>query len=186
MKTIINTIASPFTLDQYHTFTTDSTEENILLYQADDGKPSDYDSYDWTYDIDAIHRKLGELWCEFVLDKYNLWIKNEDIIIKDCKLLSIHRPKYYNYTTDSADIEVEFDTRKLNAFIKRNEKLYREFCERSSHYTSTPMEDYMEKLAFYMEKIAVEERLQDEWICFAYEGVNETMYNSISYDLITK
>lgn len=185
MKAILNTIASPFTLDMYSTFTTDSCEENILQWQEDDGKPSDYDSYDWTYDMDEIHNWLGKLWCEFVLDKYNQFMK-DDIIIKDCKVLSIHRPKYYNYTTDSADIEVEFDARKLNAFIKRNKKLYMEFCERSSHYTSTPMEDYMEKLAFYMESIAKIDDLEWEWIMFAYEGVNETMYNSISYDLITK
>jgi len=48
------------------------------------------------------------------------------------------------------------------------------------------MDDYMEKLAFYMEKIAIKERLQDDWIMEAYEKINETMYNSISYDLITK
>lgn len=186
MKTIIATIASPFTLDMYSTFTTDSVEEMILEFQKDEWKPSDYDSYDWTYDIDAIHNRLGELWCEFMLDKFNLEMKDDDIIIKDCKLLSIHRPNYYNYTTDSADIEVEFDARKLNAFIKRNKKLYMEFCFTSQHYTSTPMDDYMEKLAFYMDSIAKIDDWEDEWLCFAYEGVNETMYNSISYDLITK
>lgn len=186
MKTILNTISSPFTLDQYYTFTTDSVEEMILEWQKDDGKPSTYDDYEWTYDMDAIHKKLASLWCEFVLDKYNQFMKDADVIIKDCKVLSIHSPKYYNYTTDSADIEIQFDARKLNAFIKRNANDYIEFCWESSHYTSTPMDDYMEKLAFYMDSIAKIDDWEDEWLCFAYGEVNETMYNSISYDLITK
>ena len=184
MKAIINTIASPFTLDMYSTFTMDSCEEIILECQKDEWKPSDYDSYNWTYNIDAIHNRLASLWCEFMLDKYNVWLNENDVIIKDCKLLSIHRPKYYNYTTDSADIEVEFDARKLNAFIKRNDKLYRLFCQESSHYTSYPMDDSMEKLAFYMQSIAYIDDWEDEWFCFAYESINETMYNSISYELI--
>lgn len=129
--------------------------------------------------MDSIHKKLADIWKDFVLDNF------QDVIT-DIEVLSIHRPKYYNYTTDSADFSITYNARKVNAFIKQNAKEYTKYTEArefNMHYSMYPDIDNLEKLYFYMNTIAERDNLVSDYIMYAYDEISETMYNSISCEL---
>lgn len=129
--------------------------------------------------MESIHKKLADIWKDFLLDNF------QDVIT-DIKVLSIHRPKYYNYTTDSANFSITYNARKVNAFIKQHAKEYAKYTEPleyNLHYSECPESDNLEKLYFYMNTIAERDNLTDDYIMHAYEEVQETMYNSISCEL---
>lgn len=180
----LNTIGTPFTLDMYSTFTTDSTEDLILDNIREEYPDITYDDLDWTYDMDMIHSKLADLVVDFMSDMQVQYTTDQTPLFKVTGVKSLHRPKYYNYTTDSADLDIEYDQSRLDQFIEENKSEYLKFCERSNHYTSTPLDDDTEKLYFYIEKNYDHE--SDNWIYHAFENINETMYNAISYEHIKK
>lgn len=159
-----------FTLDTYQTFDMDHWYD----IHCENIKESWENPDDFDFDFDSTNY-LKAL-AENATDFYNK--ECIDDIIKSYKLKpdSIYRPAYYNYTTDSAEYTLDFDARKLNAYIKQNNHEYIESCERKSYYIP-PLEDYEEKLAFYFKK--VHSHKFDDYIMDQFENVPD--YDYITY-----
>ena len=178
-KIIMNSIGSPFTLDMYCTFITESAEEyHIEIFNEEHNTNLSYDSFEWTYDMDSIHKELAECWKDYVLEHF-------PELIKDISIISLHRPKYYNYTTDSADFELTVDTDFLDSFIDKNKESYIYFTyprEYNLHYSSDPLNDTLEKVYFYMHTKSEKENLEDNYIIDTFEKISETMYNAITME----
>lgn len=171
MNLTINTTSSPFTLDMYATFTSDSAEENILENLREENPAITYDDLDWTYDHETVHRELADLWCEFVLENIPA--------ITQATTTSIYSPKYYNYTTDSADIDITYDSSIIDTYIQEHAPQYLAYCRDRSYHIESPLENDEEKICYYLEGL----NLSDDWTDYAYEKINETIYNALDYTI---
>lgn len=167
---------SLFTLDTYQTF--DMDYWYVILRESITEEGENPDDFDFDFDSTNYLEELAGNATDF----YNK--ECTDDIIKSYKLKkdSIYRPDYYNYTTDSAEYTINFDARKLNKYIKENEKEYIENCNNKSYYIKTPLEDYWEKIAFYFNKTYSHKF--DEYIMNQFENVSD--YDYISYSIKNK
>lgn len=167
---------SLFTLDTYQTFDMDSGYSCHLYNIEEDGLTED--------DVDFDFDSLGYL-KELASNQETFLNENcIDDIIKSYTLKkdSIYRPKYYNYTTDSAEYSIEFDARKLNRFIKDNQESFLEKYKSSLYCRETEPESYEEKLEFYFE--TTYRKLDNDYIMYQYENVSD--YEYISYTIKEK
>lgn len=164
---------SLFTLDTYSTFDMDSWYSSHLYDLEEDGLTEE--DVDFSFDSRGYLEALAENQETFLNENCI------DDIIKSYSLKkdSIYRPKYYNYTTDSADYTINFDARKLNKFIKENEWNFYERCKGKSYYIETALESYEEKLEFYFDTAYRE--LDNDYIINQFENVSD--YDFISYTI---
>lgn len=100
-----STLDTPYTLDTYTTFSLDCEEQLV-----DEGKT--YNDYEWEYDTEGYLASLAQNW-------QKLMRKNiiDDVIISVTVTGAPSSPKYYNHTTDSAPIEVEYNPEALSSYI---------------------------------------------------------------------
>lgn len=56
-----------------------------------------------------------------LLQDYCVLYRHDDVI-KDIKYLSISSPRFYNYTTDKLNLEIDFNMNNLKKFIKENKE----------------------------------------------------------------
>ncbi len=160
MKTTISTINTPFTLDTYATFDM-SWDEHLI----DDGKT--YDDYDFDYDFDGYLVALSDSLITFLNENIT------DSIIKSvAREGKIYSPKFYNYTTDSCNLVIDFDARKLNKYIKDNFDDFKKFNDSKSYYIS--WDNYDDKIIYYIEKNF--SHLSDVYIMHQFETVHDTDY----------
>lgn len=101
--------------DTYSSFTGDSATENFLEYQAEQGKSSNYDDYDWTYDNAAVVKALGEAGAERILSD----LSAEGILLS-VEVIGSDSPREYNFTTDSYKATWEFDATALDEWCAEN------------------------------------------------------------------
>jgi hypothetical protein len=167
---------SLFTLDTYQTFDMDSGYSYHLYNLEEDNLTED--NVDFDFDSLGYLRELASNQETFLQENCI------DDIIKSYTLKkdSIYRPKYYNYTTDSAEYSIEFDARKLNRFIKDNQESFLEKYKSSHYERETAPESYGEKLEFYFE--TTYGKLDNDYIMYQYENVND--YEYISYTIKEK
>lgn len=78
------------------------------------------DEYSETYEIDFIPycESVASYAVELLKDYCILFQENK--IIKEMKYISLYSPRFYNYTTDKLNIEIDFNITKLKRFIKNN------------------------------------------------------------------
>lgn len=101
--------------DTYSTYTGDSYTESELEWLAEDGKPSDYDSYSWDYNVAAVVEALGKAGAADIEHQ----LKAEGIIL-DVTVISAYSPRYYNYGTDSYKATYRINATKLDAWCVEN------------------------------------------------------------------
>ena len=78
------------------------------------------DEHSKTYEIDFIPycESVASYAVELLKDYCILFQENK--IIKEMKYISLDSPRFYNYTTDKLNIEIDFNINKLKRFIKNN------------------------------------------------------------------
>jgi hypothetical protein len=101
--------------DMYSTYNGDYFTERYLENMEEDGQPSDYDDYDWTYDSSAVCRKLSEVGAQDVVNQLS-----SEGIIRSVEVESTWSPREYNFATDSYKAVWEFDLDLLEAWAKEN------------------------------------------------------------------
>lgn len=101
--------------DMYTSYNGDCFTEQYLENMEEDGQPSDYDDYDWTYDPAAVCMKLSQAGAEDVVNQLS-----SDGIIRSVEVLSTWSPREYNFATDSYKAVWTFDLDLLEAWAKEN------------------------------------------------------------------
>lgn len=161
---IVGTYDLPYTIDWYQTFPPEYMYESYTC--DDDWNEQD----DWRVDYKKYIEMLAWKCADYI------W-ENHDAITKT-KVISTYSPKYYNYTTDSAEIEIEYDSEVVDTFIKDNEQIFftwlNEFYD--CIYSSENITD-KDKLIFYIDH----EYKQDK---YRRENYLQTMYEDPDYDLV--
>lgn len=143
------------TIDTYQTFTGDQTDENLISYYNDEHNTDyDYDDFEWDYDHAQIVKDFAERRAEF--------LESESPAIHKCVPVSTGSPREYNYSTDYAMFEIDYDDDLVEKFIKENQEDYDEFYRSSGWYEHTEWRDdddeqkaeniEMSKLDYYLNK----------------------------------
>jgi len=101
--------------DMYTSYSGDSWTERYLENMEEDGQPSDYDAYDWSYDSSAVCRKISEAGADDVVNQLSAWG-----IIRGVEVQSTWSPREYNFATDSYKAVWEFDADKLDEWAAEN------------------------------------------------------------------
>lgn len=113
MKTLINNLDTILTIDTYSMFTAESFFENEEEhYRTEEGK----EVVDWVIDHKQVVTELA--------NESIGYLENElrDLgIIKTISLVSTHSPKFYNYTTDSYKMQVDFNVKALMDWFNKSE-----------------------------------------------------------------
>jgi hypothetical protein len=90
----------------------DNVIEMELEYYNDEHKKNiTYD--DLIINYEAITNEISQEFTDFMQPYYNIFNSNIKL-----KYQSLHSPKYYNYTTDSINIELSYNKAKLTKYIK--------------------------------------------------------------------
>lgn len=97
--------------DTYGSYNGEYATEQWLEGQEEEGLPTDYDAYDWTYDSAAVIRALGEAGAENVISQLS-----DAGIVRSVEVLSTYSPRQYNFATDSYRAVWEFDADALDAW----------------------------------------------------------------------
>lgn len=110
----IDTRCTPFTCDTYSMFTGDSFDEMYIDDQREQLNDDSliYDSFNWDYNFNGIIKSIGTIASEFIADSFEFI---NTAVVKD-----VYSPKYYNYTTDSVDIEITCDIEKIKNYCLKN------------------------------------------------------------------
>lgn len=119
--------------------------ENLVEYESDLSKEEYQEYYKELHEAGVTHEYFQENLFE-LFDYSDCWdamseyicngLLNMDScdIIHDVTFQSTQSPKYYNFSTDSINCEIEYDENKLKEYIENNMSEFREYIE--STYTS--------------------------------------------------
>lgn len=102
-KITIDTRCTPYTCDTYSMFSSDV----YFNYVADDQEEG-AESEDVYFNQKQIIQKIDTIAADFMRDEYSL--------ITGAQVVGTFSPKFYNYTTDSAEIEIEADMKAIRAY----------------------------------------------------------------------
>lgn len=155
---------TPYTLDTYSTFNLDC-EEQLM----DEGKT--YDDYEWEYDTKNYLAALAENWQKLMREN-----------ILDSVILSItvagapSSPNYYNFTTDSAPIEIEYDLEALAAYIAAHRAYYDDNKRHSYDGYMWLGEDIDAQIIYYLENESTKLYPVDTYIMDQYEDIPQYEY----------
>lgn len=143
------------TIDTYQTFTGDQADENLISYYNEEHNTDyDYDDFEWDYDHAQIVKDFAKRRAEF--------LESESPAIHKCVPVSTGSPREYNYSTDYAMFEIDYDDDLVEKFIKENQEAYDKFYRNSGWYSHTEWRDdadeqkaeniEMSKLDYYLNK----------------------------------
>ena len=122
------------TIDTYQTFTCDQVDESLInYYNEEHGTNYDYDDFEWDYDHAQIVKELAERRAEF--------LEGESPAIHKCVPVSTGSPREYNYSTDYAMFEIDYDDDLVEKFVKENQEDYAKFYRNSGWYSHTEWRD---------------------------------------------
>ena len=110
-------------------FEFDREEDEIDHFSLETGRELTYEDIEWDYD--EFHQRVSEA----CVDAIEAELKSEgfDITINFQKLVS---PKYYNFSNDSIDIELELSTEVFDSLIEYLKANLDEFEEYLTRYKS--------------------------------------------------
>lgn len=162
----LSTLDTPYTLDTYATFPIDCEDQII-----DDGKT--YEDYEWEYDIENYLQALADNWEKLmranILDNV---LKNITVTGKATS------PRFYNYTTDSAPITIEYDEKALHAYIDAHRAEYEAKKRRSYDGYMWLGEEEDAMLIWYMETVSTKLYSTEAYMIDQYEDVPQYEYVS--------
>lgn len=126
MKTIINNLDTALTIDTYQMFNGESAYEMELdYYKTEENKEVDINYNHKQIVKDLAEASINEIMIQ--LDKY----ENTTGIINHMTVVKTYSPQFYNYTTDSYNVEIDFNEDKLEKFIKDNYDDFQQFDDNS-------------------------------------------------------
>lgn len=159
-KIIIDTRCTPYTCDTYSMFLSDV----YFDYVADDQEDG-AESEDVYFDQKQIIKKIGTIAADFMRDEYSL--------ITGAQVVGTFSPRFYNYTTDSAEIEIEADMEAIRAY-----------------YIDQKWEDQIEKIddnVWMMNGIYIKDQAEAMLLFYIDHYSNDEMvndYTSSVYDVL--
>lgn len=117
------------TIDTYQTFDGGDVDDMMLQYYNEDNDTNyEYDDFEWTYDHKAIVTDIARERA-YALEKYYDAIHN-------ARPVEVGSPKYYNYSTDWADFEIQYDKTMVDAYIEDHKDDYKEWYSDSGWYSA--------------------------------------------------
>ena len=150
-KITIDTRWTPYTCDTYSMFSSD-----VYFNYVSDDQEEGAEFEDVFFDQKQIIKKIGTIAADFMRDEYSL--------ITGAQVVGTFSPKFYNYTTDSAEIEIEADMEAIRAYcIKNNwedhiEKIDENVWMMNGIYVKDQAEAM---LLFYIDHFSTDEMVND-------------------------
>jgi len=119
--------------ERYIEYETDLSDKEIKdyypkIFEAD--IPTDYFKENFYSYLD--YRQAENGCSEYIADGL-IGLDHSEIIV-NVKYQKTVNPAYYNFSTDSINVEIEYNPKKLKAFIKENKEAFKEYIE--NKYTS--------------------------------------------------
>lgn len=158
MKIQLSFMYTPYTLDTYQTFTSDSFEEHELESLSEEhGREISYDDIDWTYD----HEKLVEMLYDNAID---LLQKNiiDDVILAVEKDGAPWSPREYNFSTDDGNIIFTVNHEKLVQFCQNDSDYHKDKIQSVSGFMWLGNDDQT-MLNYYLAKKTASEYTPDDY-----------------------
>ena len=135
------------TIDTYAMYSGDDTDDMLINeYNEEHNTDYNYDDFEWDYDNKQIVKDFAELRAK---------ILESDDAINSVKVLETGSPKEYNYSTDWADFEIDYNERVVDDFCheRESEKFSEYYGESGWQSTVKAKEDDDDKDRLY--KIAM-------------------------------
>lgn len=199
MKITINNRDTIYTIDTYSIFTLDNAYDSEYNYYATE-LDIDENLIDFDYNVDGYIKMLSNESIELLKDYFK-----DSKIIKSFKLLNSKSPQFYNYTTDSYDMIIDYRITELKKYILANYDKWVEFAKTEwcnalynvDFYTkmvdvgrwSTDIQDYIQHyISIFKDDNCITSMLDyytrnnftyDDYIDSMYEVTNELQYEFI-------
>ena len=101
------------TIDTYTMYRGDDTDDMLINeYNEEHNTDYNYDDFEWDYDSKQIVKEFAKLRAETL---------ESDDAINSVKVLETGSPKEYNYSTDWADFEIDYNERVVDDFCHERE-----------------------------------------------------------------
>ncbi len=169
-KITIDTRCTPYTCDTYSMFSSD-----VYFDYVSDDQEEGAESEDVNFDQKEIIKKIGTIAADFMRDQYDQ--------ITGAQVVGTFSPSFYNYTTDSAEIEIDADMEKIKAYCidkkweDQIEKIDNDVWMMNGIYIKDQAEAM---LLFYIKDLANDEMINDYQIS-VYDVLFE-IYNKAIMD----
>lgn len=206
MKVLASNKDLVYTIDTYSQFTADNVFElETNYYNSEYG--IDLDLIDFDFDQKKYVSLLAECSIGYLQDYFK-----DSKIIKKLELVKSKSPQFYNYTTDSYDMIIDYRVTELKKYILANYDSYKEFAKTDWHNAlynvnfdtklvdtgkwSSELQDYVRNdISIFKDDDCIVSMLdfytrnnytEDDYLNDMYESVNELAYECITPDDDTK
>jgi len=173
----INSGNTPFTVDMYQTFTGESNNDSMLdYYNSQNDTSLDYNDFDWEYNTKEVLKGLSMASVEYIIENTN------ENIIKNVELVGTFSPQFYNYNTDSYDMNIEVDTDKFTKYMQENEKEYATWANAQSYHIPTGIAEGItdDMLSYYL---YTEMNDTEDYIMSMYDVASELWHENTEMKL---
>lgn len=155
MKLTVNSqdLGHAASVDTYGQFTGSDVDEQIIQsYNDEHGTDYNYDDFDWEYDHANIVKDLAT--------ERAALLETEVPAFKSVTVETTGSPREYNFSTDYAMFEIDYDEDMVEQFVTDNTDLWNEFYHDSGWWSQISWRDdneetrdlvRMAKLNFYLD-----------------------------------
>lgn len=135
---------SPFDpSDSFIEMETDLSDDEIKKYYGDDIDPKWFRENAWDY-VKIDWDGLGEAITYAILDVDNTGI------IKDVEYEKTCSPKYYNFSTDSINCMIEYDSDKMMSYLNNNIEAFKDYLIEKYTRRDGFIPSYSNELVYWM------------------------------------
>lgn len=122
------------TIDTYTMYSGDGVDDQLIAeYNEEHHTDYNYDDFDWNYDHEQIVKALADLRAEA--------LQRDVDIINYVKVLGTGSPREYNFSTDWATFEIDYDEDAVEKYIKDTQEEYDKWYRDSGWYSATEWRD---------------------------------------------
>ena len=122
------------TIDTYGIYKGEGVDEQIIDdYNEEHHTDYNYDDFDWNYDHAQIVKALANLRAEA--------LQNDVDTIRYVKVLGTGSPREYNFSTDWATFEIDYDEDAVEKYVKGTKEKYDDWYRDSGWYSATEWRD---------------------------------------------
>ena len=184
MEIKLDVMSTPYTIDTYSTYLSDSYEEQEIEYYNETNETDyNYDDFDWKYNHKGLVQHLADSLLEQMRENII-----DDVILKIEADGEAWSPREYNFATDNASFIYTVNPEALEAYIADNAEAYETDKKKSYDGFWWRGDEDETRLAFYLEHKSVkdytnEDNFYDQWDELNGNGV---WHEFIDYELIKK
>ena len=122
------------TIDTYGVYKGENEDEMYIdWYNEEHHTNYDYDDFEWDYNHAQIVKELAEYRAKA--------LENDVDIIHSVKVLETGSPREYNFSTDWATLEIDYDEDEVEKYVKDTKEKYDEWFKDSGWYYNTNWRD---------------------------------------------